>query len=425
MKMRKRKKILSVISSISGVLAICGLFCCSCLGSDKKPLVAIADVSQDLLIDRYYRGNVGYRVTSQIDSNYSVWGGDSVDFRWYYNGLNGYYISYSQPFYTNDEYNIVNKGIYYDSSWYFCSRNTDGDKRYLGGFYIDYQLSNDANILFNPISLSSAGSTLSGDYEYLANGFYSNNLDTFGSHNGEGIYWESPYKFVYCYLTKLNYVSMSGAYAVYEMEYTYTMSRDDGSVYVFTDTFLFNGLKVNVRFWNYQEYNLDNQIVHRNPYGEAIYNYSNYDKISFNGSILLWSHEFDLADLPPSYADGYNTGYEDGYDAGYDAGRELNQQAYDTGYYEGQQSVLNQLDDSYNSGFSDGFNQGFVDSGQVTTIFSGILQVAMVPINFFLAIFNFEILGINISAFISALLTVAVTIIIVRLVIGSGGGSDG
>lgn len=97
--------------------------------------------------------------------------------------------------------------------------------------------------------------------------------------------------------------------------------------------------------------------------------------------------------------------------------------AYDSGYYAGR-------NDGYNEGYDDGeefgHQQGFADGvsyaqGQdqtALTIFEGIITIALVPINFFLAIFNFNIFGINLSGFVSALLTVSIIIIVVRFLTG-------
>lgn len=92
----------------------------------------------------------------------------------------------------------------------------------------------------------------------------------------------------------------------------------------------------------------------------------------------------------------YNNGYQYGYTVG----------NYD-GYNEG-----------FDIGYNVGFNQGSSMDSTTFTIFNGILNVAMVPVNFFLAIFNFEILGINIKSLVSALLTLSIIIIVIRLITG-------
>lgn len=81
--------------------------------------------------------------------------------------------------------------------------------------------------------------------------------------------------------------------------------------------------------------------------------------------------------------------------------------------------------DAYNQGYSDGravgYQEGRQEDATIASIFSGILEVGLVPINFFLAIFNFEIMGINITSFVTALLTVCLVIILFRTLFGGGG----
>lgn len=110
--------------------------------------------------------------------------------------------------------------------------------------------------------------------------------------------------------------------------------------------------------------------------------------------------------------DGY---YNEGYNTG-----------YNNGFADGVESQQMEMTDTYNAGYSAGYQAGYDTDSTIGTIFSGIIQVALVPVNFFLGMFNFEILGINLRAFIQALFTVAITIIIVKAVLGAkGGGSDG
>ena len=98
----------------------------------------------------------------------------------------------------------------------------------------------------------------------------------------------------------------------------------------------------------------------------------------------------------------YNQGYEAGYDEGYDIGK----------------------NDGHQEGWLEGFQYADNQDETALTIFEGIITIALVPINFFLAIFNFEIFGINISGFVSALLTVSIIIIVVRFLTGKKQGSD-
>lgn len=92
-----------------------------------------------------------------------------------------------------------------------------------------------------------------------------------------------------------------------------------------------------------------------------------------------------------AYNDGFNTGYNQGLNTGYDQG--------------------------YQYGVSDTLQSMDYDSTALT-IFTGITSIALTPINMFLQIFNFEILGINLTGFISGILTLAVVVIIIRLILG-------
>lgn len=97
---------------------------------------------------------------------------------------------------------------------------------------------------------------------------------------------------------------------------------------------------------------------------------------------------------------------EGGYSAGYNVG-------YDTGYANGH-------DDGYNTGYSDGYTNGVSVDSTAFTIFNGILTIGMLPINVFLAMFDFTVFGINISNFVMSLLTVLVTIWVVKSITGGG-----
>lgn len=87
------------------------------------------------------------------------------------------------------------------------------------------------------------------------------------------------------------------------------------------------------------------------------------------------------------------------------------QEGYDVGYADGSRS-------GYNSGFTDGYNDGSSQSEVATSIFLGIINIALLPINMFLKMLNFEVFGINIGGFVSALLTVAIAVILIRIIFG-------
>ncbi len=88
---------------------------------------------------------------------------------------------------------------------------------------------------------------------------------------------------------------------------------------------------------------------------------------------------------------------------------------FNNGYQQG-------LTDGYKNGRADGYSAGLADGikdNTIFNIFNGILNIAMVPVNFFLGIFNFEILGINMAGFVSALLTISIIIFLLRMIKGS------
>lgn len=82
----------------------------------------------------------------------------------------------------------------------------------------------------------------------------------------------------------------------------------------------------------------------------------------------------------------------------------------------------NEYQEGYDIGRAEGYTEGLTDgmdtNGEAFVIFNGILSVAMIPINVFLKIFEFEVFGINISSLVSAILSVAILIIVIRLVTG-------
>lgn len=122
----------------------------------------------------------------------------------------------------------------------------------------------------------------------------------------------------------------------------------------------------------------------------------------------IWTPIFNF-DLPAiinsnSWQLGYDVGYSDGMNTGNKAG--------------------------YNSGYNDGYTDAQADGGVPAIIFGGVLNIAMIPVNFFLAILNFEVFGINIGGFVTGLMTIAVIIILFGVIFGgrpapSGGPSGG
>ena len=117
--------------------------------------------------------------------------------------------------------------------------------------------------------------------------------------------------------------------------------------------------------------------------------------------------------------DGYNDGVEDGRSFGYSDG-------YDVGYGEGYNVGLGEGGDggSYEDGYAFGYKrgeyygyiQGVADSNQYT--FKGFLTALIdAPLNSFVSLFNFELLGYNLSSFFLSILTFCLVICIVKLLL--------
>ena len=102
-------------------------------------------------------------------------------------------------------------------------------------------------------------------------------------------------------------------------------------------------------------------------------------------------------DTSGAYSNGYNQGYNTGYGVGEQVG----------------------YDDGYNSGKNDGYNLGYNtalanEKYSFTNLISAVIDV---PVKTFTSLFNFEILGVNLSGFFLGLLTCCIVIGVVRLIL--------
>jgi len=86
-------------------------------------------------------------------------------------------------------------------------------------------------------------------------------------------------------------------------------------------------------------------------------------------------------------------------------------QGYNDGYNNGK-------GDGYQHGYNDGLRDGADYDDISLTIFTGILEVGLLPVNVFLQLLNFEVFGINIGGLVTSLLTIAIVVIIIRVVTG-------
>lgn len=215
----------------------------------------------------------------------------------------------------------------------------------------------------------------------------------------------------------INYSSVSQAELVVKNVDIRTDILDDSGYidYTYNDTYNFSD---NIILGQYSDiailFNIDDfdfkytfSFVNDYVYTLDVSDYFSQQPILSFGT--TWTtNAYVLANYVQMYLDSksgdYNFGYSRGYEDGYEEGTERG----------------GSWQDGYNQGYQDGASQ----DETALTIFEGIVTIALVPINFFLAIFNFEIFGINLSGFVSALLTISIIIIVIRFITGKKQGSD-
>lgn len=120
-------------------------------------------------------------------------------------------------------------------------------------------------------------------------------------------------------------------------------------------------------------------------------------------SVDLYLYLLD-SNLFSEYFEGDTSSYQDGYTQGYSDGEVAGTQ---TGYQDGYADAKEEYE-----------NQDAV----VNSIFGGIVTIGLIPIEFFMSIFNFNILGINFTQIVSVLLSVMVIVILLRIILGGKGG---
>lgn len=157
-----------------------------------------------------------------------------------------------------------------------------------------------------------------------------------------------------------------------------------------------------------------------NPWNYLQYTDANNNKVRVD--VKVWtdaasdSTEYDYFCLPyrqyvlsssltdnESYNVGYNNGYSQGSTAGYSQGESV---GYSNGYSNG-----------ITVGYNNGYNEG-IETGSDYTFTSLVSSFVDVPVQTFMGLFNFELLGVNLAGFFTGLMTLAFIITIVRLLMG-------
>lgn len=163
-----------------------------------------------------------------------------------------------------------------------------------------------------------------------------------------------------------------------------------------------------LRYGNYQVTTIGSTLP--STIGPGITKIVYYENVDYGYTTPLIT--YFLRPYLNSFAVDAEGNYQSGYEAGYNVGKqESNDREYSRGYEVGK-----------GVGDAEGYQRGYVDGQQIdetaSAIFVGIVNIALVPINFFLKVLNFEVFGINIGAFASAFLTIAIIVIIIRMILG-------
>lgn len=151
----------------------------------------------------------------------------------------------------------------------------------------------------------------------------------------------------------------------------------------------------------------------------------NYGGKSINAlysSYVLYSFGDDNVEFDFRYIVDENTSFGGSVGAGF------SYHQWDTSHELGfdADAMYSAVNNSYGAGYSDVYQQGFVagrgsvtnEDENIAAIFNGIANVGLLPLNMFLGMFNFNVLGINMSDFVMALVTIALIVIVIKSVLG-------
>ena len=174
---------------------------------------------------------------------------------------------------------------------------------------------------------------------------------------------------------------------------------------------------------NYEFYNLASQKLFVTIYTEFYYTENEYDTLEFNiiyelSDFNAWYSPYmniyrnTIDDTLLEYnSHAYGIPLADGirYYEWYLANKDV-AGGYQSGYNKGYEMGKTQ---GYNNGYNAGYNQGVADENDYT--FDGLLSAIFdVPVRTFTSLFNFDILGVNLTSFFLSMLTLAVVIAITR-----------
>lgn len=143
--------------------------------------------------------------------------------------------------------------------------------------------------------------------------------------------------------------------------------------------------------------------------------YDDGDRDGFNRGLQDSSNEAYNLGLDTGYNQGLTIGEEIGYDKGLSAGESS---GYTNGFINGK---IDGYSEGYEVGESVGYHSGYTEgskaSGGGYTFLNLMAAVVDAPIQAFTGLFNFEILGFNMSSFFTALLTACILMTVIKMLL--------
>lgn len=178
-----------------------------------------------------------------------------------------------------------------------------------------------------------------------------------------------------------------------------------------------SGFFVNIAygFQSMVVYDIDNNAYNvkigneRNDFGYNLYAQYNNETITPTKSINKIIISYQSIDYCGNIYNPTGSVYNDGYVNGYNEGKNT---GYIDGYTNGKTEGKSEgYQNGYNTGYSEGYDKASKDIGN---FFGFIASIGEAPANMIQEMFNFEIMGVNVSTVIFALLTTALVVILLK-----------
>lgn len=137
-----------------------------------------------------------------------------------------------------------------------------------------------------------------------------------------------------------------------------------------------------------------------------------------NGNVAYTSSPYEFAFVVAAH-DGFNEGYKEGQTVG-------TQDGYNKGFTEGEKQGLNSgftdgQEKGYASGYKEGervgYNKGFAKGSEDDGFFKLFTAAISAPITAITGLFNFEMMGVDLSGFVMSLITLCAVIAVIKVII--------